>query len=140
MQAYLDRNFILAESKIESVNESINKTKSRSPNLEKFVIEKKYNDPSIEIQNENQVHLIDKLSEGDEDFDEENLNFFKEFINNNQNHPIKDKVEKILNIFNSDTISNKKMKITNRAKNEILRNLKLEYVTKLDELTSKIIL
>ncbi len=127
---------IFAERKIELANDSF-KTKSISPNLEKYVLDKRNTDPNIEMHSDKPLYLTDKIIEGDEDFDEENLNFFKEFIKNNQNHPIKDKVEKILTIFNTDKISNKKMRITNKAKNEILRSLKLEYVTKLEELTSK---
>jgi len=108
--------------------------KSRSPYLEKIVNEDRFTNPHIDIHKQNRLDITDKI-EGDESFDEENLNFFKDFIQKNENMAIKEKVEKILAIFDSEK-SNKKMKITNKAKNEILRSLKMEYMSKLQELNS----
>ncbi len=131
----LEQNVPLAESKVETsnINESF-KMKSRSPYLEKIVYEDRFNNPNIDVHKQNRLDLTDKI-QGDESFDEENLNFFKDFIDKNENMAIKEKVEKILAIFDTEK-SNKKMKITNKAKNEILKSLKMEYMSKLQELNS----
>jgi hypothetical protein len=114
------------------------------PFLENFVLEEKKNDnfdtlnQHIEIKNEMQLELIEKpvLEEEDEEFDLQTLNFFLDFIKNNENHNSKEKVESILEIFNSNKLNNTKINLTNKIKNEILRNLKNEFLHELDELNS----
>lgn len=119
---------------------------SGKPILEKFVVEDEKKDHSkllslhsVEIKNEQQIEIATKTLEEDEDFDEAEYNFFLDFIQNNQDHPIKDKIEKILNIISASNAANKpgkKPALTNKMKNEILRNLKANYLRELEQLES----
>ncbi len=90
----------------------------------------------VEVKNEQQIEInIKPVEEQDEIFDQDGYNFFADFIKNNQNHPIREKMEKILDIFSKGSINN--IPLTNKLKNEILRNLKTQYLQELEELNSK---
>jgi hypothetical protein len=115
--------------------------------LEKFVTEDevKTENPQnifyVEIKKEVNEQIIDRPEEEEtDDLDEDTLNFFLDFIKNNKNHSSREKVEKIINMINSTAAGNpNKSILTNKMKNEFLRNLKSEYLRELDELNSKFI-
>lgn len=73
--------------------------------------------------------------EEDEVLDLETLEFFEEFIKTSENEIVKEKIERILSLFNSAK-DNSNITLTNKIKNEILRNLKEEYLAELNALNS----
>jgi hypothetical protein len=88
------------------------------------------------IQNDINMELITHVEE-DEEFDFQNFKFFEEFLYHHENHPIKDKIEKIIEIFELDRdVSG----LSNKMKNEIMRGLKNEYLAELEILNRKIII
>jgi hypothetical protein len=86
------------------------------------------------IKNEVNVELCTTY-EIDEVFDHETFKFFQEFLANNDNHPIKDKVEKLIEIFE---LNREMSGLSNKMKNEIMKNLKTEYLAELEFLNSKL--
>jgi hypothetical protein len=89
-----------------------------------------------EVEKKEQIEIVsNKIIDHDEDLDLSTLHFFDDFIEKNSNHPIKEKVEKILNMFKED-YSNKK-KLTNKLKNQILINMKTEYLYQLEDMNQK---
>jgi hypothetical protein len=110
---------------------------------EKVIIEDEkyegYSGQPMEMRNEANLEVnMNPHLELDEDLDEETLHFFIDFVKENENNPIKEKVEKILDIFQlhaaNNTSSSSKDGLTNKVKNEILRNLKEEYLANLKKL------
>jgi hypothetical protein len=75
--------------------------------------------------------------EEDEELDIETLEFFEEFVKMTENEIIKEKIEKILIIVNTSK-ENQTTTLSNKLKNEILKNLKEEYLLELNTLNSNL--
>jgi hypothetical protein len=117
-----------SEIKYEGEDESlIEEDINIKNNLSKFSSMIVENQPSIEI-------CSSKEEEEDEEFDYEAFKFFEDFCSKYENDPIKEKVEKILEICELD---NSVSGLSNKMKNEIMRNLKSEYLFQLEILNSK---
>lgn len=94
----------------------------------------------VEVKKETSLELnLKDLPEEDEEFDEDTYNFFLEFLKNNKEHPSKAKVEKILELLDTKITKGftQKSVLSNKKKNEILRNLKNEYLNELEELNKQ---
>jgi hypothetical protein len=87
------------------------------------------------IQNEVE-HEVRPSQENDEDFDLETFKFFQEYIKTHQNHPVREKVERMFVLLNADS---KGSYLTNKVKNEILRNLKNEYLAELEKIQGNVL-
>jgi hypothetical protein len=81
------------------------------------------------IQNEVE-HEIKPKVDIDEDLDIDTFKFFEDFINTHQDHPVREKIERIMILLKVD---NDISELTNKLKNEILRNLKNEYISQLEK-------
>jgi hypothetical protein len=80
-------------------------------------------------------HEVKPVQELDEDLDIETFRFFEDYIKTYQNHPVKEKVERMFALLKTDT---KGSHLTNKVKNEILRNLKNEYLAELEKIIGKV--
>jgi hypothetical protein len=124
--------------------ESQKKSSLRKSEIEKFVVEeeeKKSESKSVDIKREHQVEFLpNTVVEKDEEFDQGEFNFFVNFLKESHEGPVKEKIGKFLDLIKGSNNGNSKLKLTNKMKNEILRNLKNEFMNNLQDLESIIIL
>jgi hypothetical protein len=91
---------------------------------------KDYSNIPMAIQNEVEHEIKPKIEE-DEELDLETFKFFEDFLKTHQNHRVKDKIERMFILLRVD---NDISELTNKIKNEILQNLKSEYLTELEKI------
>jgi hypothetical protein len=118
--------------------ETRNTFKSSKPKIENTISEKKKREseistPKIEVVSIDQNSIVTiQTKEKDEDLNLEDLNFLENYMQTTQNQPVKEKIKKILLIINQSDNPD----FTNKMKNQILKNLKEEYLSNLNELRS----
>ena len=87
-----------------------------------------YNNNNInEIKKESNIIVSNNVD--DEPLNKADLNILKDFIANNPNNPMKEPISNFITMI-SDT-ENKELNLTNKMKNEILKELKTEYYNQL---------
>lgn len=108
------------------------------PQSEKFVVEEEKVEPkSVDIKREHQVQFLpNSVIDRDEDFDQAEFNYFTNFLKESHDGAIKEKIGKFLDLIKGSNNSTSKLKLTNKMKNEILRNLKNEFLINLQDLES----
>lgn len=90
-----------------------------------------------EITHQNSIQLKTKPEE-DEPLNENDLDFFVQYIENNPDNPLTEKVGQILEFFKTNRLNGVEMNIDNRTKNEMLRELKAEYLKQQEKLQREI--
>lgn len=107
------------------------------PHAEKFVVEQEKLEPKFDdIKREQVQFLPNSLIDRDEDFDQAEFNYFTNYLKESHDGAIKEKIGKFLELIKGSNNSTSKLKLTNKMKNEILRNLKNEYLINLQDLES----
>lgn len=80
---------------------------------------------------------IGPVKEEDETLNVSDLIILKEFIQNNPDNPLKESVSQFLEFINTNKFNNKAMIISNKYKNEMIKELKEEYLKQVDIIKKK---